>query len=107
GQTVGMRCLCGDIQLRRLQVVPLELGQTSRGRRQDKRIGERNHVARGLLSSSVDLFQLELEPTDICDVAGYARNLHSVPDSYSPPSHQHEVTNGGKNDTLKRNGNEI
>ena len=52
---LGLRRLCGDFQLRRLHVIPLELGKTSCGRGQDKRIGERNHVTRGLLSSSVDL----------------------------------------------------
>ena len=50
-----LRCLCGNFQLRSLQVL-VELGQTSSRRRQNKRIRERNHVTRGLLGSSVDLF---------------------------------------------------
>jgi hypothetical protein len=47
---------CGSFQLRRLLVSSIELGQTRSRRRQHKRIRERNHVTRGLLRSSVDLF---------------------------------------------------
>ena len=50
-----LRCLCGNFHLCSLQVL-IELGQTSSRRRQNKRIRERNHVTRGLLGSSVDLF---------------------------------------------------
>ena len=71
----------------------------------DKSAGLQVSGAGGLLGSAVDLCQLKLKPSDIVHIPNDPRYLYPVSHSYSALSYQHEITESGNDDTLKRNCN--
>jgi len=73
-----MSLFCGHFSARDLEMVAVDLRQSSSRGGQYQCIRECDYIAGRVLRPSVYFCYLELQPADIGDVASHARNLHSV-----------------------------